>query len=56
MKLRYLLPWAFALLGFSMADAQSVSTSSIPHLEKRGQATQLIVDGRPFLMLAGEFD
>jgi hypothetical protein len=25
-----------------------------PHLEKRGAATQLIVDGKPFLMLAGE--
>ena len=54
MKLRSLLPCAVALLGFSLADAQSVSTSSIPHLEKRGQATQLIVDGRPFLILAGE--
>jgi hypothetical protein len=26
----------------------------IPHLEKRGEATQLIVDGEPFLVLAGE--
>ena len=25
-----------------------------PHLEQRGSATQLIVDGKPFLMLAGE--
>jgi beta-galactosidase GanA len=25
-----------------------------PHLEKRGAATQLIVDGKPFLMLSGE--
>ena len=54
MKLRYLLPCAVALLGLGMADAQSVSTSSIPHLEKRGRATQLMVDGRPFLILAGE--
>ena len=54
MKLRYLLPCAVALLGFNMADAQSASTASIPHLEKRGQASQLIVDGRPFLILAGE--
>jgi len=37
------------MLGFSVADAQP-----IPHLEKRGKATQLIVDGRPFLILAGE--
>jgi hypothetical protein len=54
MKLRYVLPCAVAMLGFSMADAQSVSTSFLPHLEKRGKATQLIVDGRPFLILAGE--
>jgi hypothetical protein len=25
-----------------------------PHLENRGQSTQLVVDGKPFLMLAGE--
>ena len=43
-----------ALLGIGIADAQSVSTSSIPHLEKRGKATQSIWDGRPFLILAGE--
>jgi hypothetical protein len=54
MRLRCVLPCAVALLGFSIADAQSVSISSIPHLEKRGKATQLIVDGRPFLILAGE--
>lgn len=27
---------------------------SIPHLEKQGTATQLIVNGKPFLLLAGE--
>ena len=54
MKLRHVLSCALALLGTGIADAQSVSTSSIPHLEKRGKATQLIVDGRPFLILAGE--
>jgi len=29
-------------------------TSSIPHLQKQGTATQLIVKGKPFLMLGGE--
>ncbi|MGA9627727.1 MAG: DUF5597 domain-containing protein, partial [Bryobacteraceae bacterium] len=29
-------------------------TSDIPHLRKQGTATQLIVDGQPFLALAGE--
>jgi beta-galactosidase GanA len=28
--------------------------SGQPHLEKRGEATQLIVDGKPFIMLSGE--
>src|ERR1035437_4552638 len=27
---------------------------AIPHLEKRGRSTQLIVDGKPFLVLGGE--
>jgi hypothetical protein len=53
-KLRFLLPCAVALPGFHGSDAQSVSTSSIPRLEKRGQATQSIVDGRPFPIPAGE--
>jgi hypothetical protein len=54
MILRYVLPCALALLGIGMADAQPAPTSSIPHLEKRGKATQMIVDDRPFLILAGE--
>lgn len=40
-----------ALLASSAAQAQTVGT---PHLERRGQATQLIVDGKPFLVLGGE--
>lgn len=32
----------------------SFAQSSAPRLEKRGQATQLIVNGKPFLLLAGE--
>ena len=28
--------------------------ATLPHLEKRGVVTQLIVDGKPYLMLAGE--
>ena len=30
------------------------SNAKLPHLEKRGLATQLIVDGKPFLVLGGE--
>ncbi len=41
-----------ALVG--AAFAQGNSATSIPHLEKRGGATQLIVDGQPWLILGGE--
>ena len=40
-------------------QSKSVSTtaaSEIPHLRKQGTATQLIVDGKPFLALAGELN
>ena len=32
----------------------TAASSDIPHLRKQGTATQLIVDGQPFLALAGE--
>ena len=35
-------------------SAAAASASEIPHLRKQGTATQLIVDGKPFLALAGE--
>jgi hypothetical protein len=38
--------------GISALSAQPAGQA--PHLEKRGAATQLIVDGKPFLMLSGE--
>jgi hypothetical protein len=34
-----------------VASAQS---SGVPHMEKHGAATQLVVDGKPFLMFGGE--
>jgi hypothetical protein len=34
--------------------APAAAASDIPHLRKQGTATQLIVDGKPFLALAGE--
>jgi len=33
---------------------ESSKASLVPHLEQRGSATQLIVDGKPFLVLGGE--
>jgi hypothetical protein len=45
--------FAFVFLASSL-NAQTNKPSTIPHLEKQGTAKQLIVDGKPFLMLAGE--
>jgi hypothetical protein len=42
-----------AFLFASSVAAQPV-TSEIPHLEKRGSATQLMVDGKPWLILGAE--
>ena len=36
------------------APLSNASDPGIPHLRKQGTATQLIVDGKPFLALAGE--
>ncbi len=49
----------FIAVGMLMACSQAASgetpvTGSIPSLEKRGQVTQLIVDGNPMLILGGE--
>ncbi len=42
------------LLGFLGVSLQLWSQGNAPHLERRGAATQLIVDGKPMLMIAGE--
>ena len=36
------------------AQAAAGAAGDIPHLRKQGTATQMMVDGKPFLMLAGE--
>jgi beta-galactosidase GanA len=36
------------------AHAQNAPASPIPHLATRGMATQLMVDGKPYLVLGGE--
>ena len=52
-----ILPICTALLAFaSIGSAQIHAGAPIPKLEKRGAATQLIVDGKPFLVLGGETD
>lgn len=60
MKLRTLYSFTLACLLALVAGqvkgspASTNPASEIPHLRKQGTATQLIVDGRPFLALAGE--
>ena len=44
----------FLLLAGLETGSLSAQTNAAPHLEKRGSATQLIVDGKPFLILGGE--
>jgi len=39
---------------YGAQEAKSVSAADVPHLERRGNATQLIVDDKPFLILGGE--
>jgi beta-galactosidase GanA len=52
MKNRHLLGLLLCLgAGSARLAAQQ---NAAPHLEKRGAAMQLIVDGKPFLMLSGE--
>src|SRR3954467_9680534 len=47
--------WPSAALVCVLASAGfGQAQGNIPHLEKRGNVTQLIVDGKPFLMLGGE--
>ncbi len=38
----------------ALIAVQCFGQSGIPHLQKQGAATQLIVDGKPFLALSGE--
>lgn len=47
---------AFAIIIFVFLATSGVAQTQIkiPHLEKKGNATQLIVDGKPFLVLGGE--
>ena len=52
------LPMVLLFSGFvnvlHSAQPNGSAPPGAPHLEKRGAATQLFVDGKPFLMLSGE--
>jgi hypothetical protein len=45
---------ASTLAGVQNAGAKSGSSSDIPRLHKQGTTTQLLVDGKPFVILGGE--
>ena len=36
------------------SEGSLTSSTQIPHLEKQGTATRLVVDGKPFLLISGE--
>ena len=46
--------YSIVLLIFSLAILLQAESSPLPHLKKKGNTKQLIVDGEPFLMRAGE--
>jgi beta-galactosidase GanA len=43
-----------AMLMLALAGLGCANAAPVPHLRKQGTATQLMVDGRPFLVLGGE--
>lgn len=43
-----------AILAACLLHTAGAGADGIPRLEKQGQATQLTVDGKPFILLAGE--
>lgn len=53
-RLRRLILLASFALGASCLGQKPAPQADLPHLEKRGNAKQLVVDGKPFLVLGGE--
>jgi hypothetical protein len=54
MKSRFQVASLSVCAGLIAVQCYGQTVSGIPHLQKQGAATQLIVDGKPFLALAGE--
>lgn len=52
--LHHLVGWIATALFALIALTTPTQAQDIPHLERRGEAIQLIVDGQPFLILGGE--
>ena len=51
---RLAAPGLLCLFFVGQIAAQPKSGQALPHLERRGSVTQLVVDGKPFLVLGGE--
>ena len=54
MRIRFIARPAALLIACLSVHMLPAQQEAAPHLEKRGAVTQLIVDGKPFLMLSGE--
>ena len=54
MKLRVQCTFALACATLIAVQCYGQTASDIPHLQKQGTATQLVVDGAPFLAVTGE--
>ena len=51
-----LATWTLCAFILTTANGQTKSDPAIPHLQKQGTATQLVVDGQPFLARAAELN
>jgi hypothetical protein len=49
-----MMNWCAWLAAVAMVNAAAAADEGIPHLRKQGTAAQLVVDGRPFLIIGGE--
>jgi beta-galactosidase GanA len=54
MKLRIQFGFALACAAWIAVPCYGQTASGVPHFQKQGTATQLIVDGAPFLAVTGE--
>jgi hypothetical protein len=50
----FYIPLVFALLIFGCGRNKNQTSTQIPHLEKKGSTMLLNVEGKPFLLIAGE--
>ena len=55
-SMHFLVAAILISLASTAAFSQAKPSTSIPHLAKQGTATQLIVDGKPFLVLGAELN